>query len=223
MTPRSSHPFARFALAALAPGALWAGPVVAQSQAPPGAPASPAPSPRSSGSAPSSSPASSSSSAPMPPIPMLAPLDGPRAVPDTPLASDETPVEHVTFDVAVARALARNPTVGEAVEEVRRFHALMEQVRAASLPTLNGYGTYTRLDHDRVSNGVTVLPAGGLNLNVTLDVPLLYPRGWLTWSEASDQVAVARASEQDVRRTVAVSTARAYLAILTQRRLLETA
>src|SRR5450432_1470738 len=153
MTLRSPHPFARFALAVLA---LPGGlwPGAALAQ--------------------SQTP---------PPIPMLAPLDGPRAAPDAPLASDETPVEHVTFDVAVARALARNPTVGEALEEVRRFHALMEQVRAASLPTLNGYGTYTRLDHDRVSNGVTVVPSGGLNLNVTLDAPLLYPRGWLTWSE----------------------------------------
>jgi outer membrane protein TolC len=154
---------------------------------------------------------------------MLAPLDGPRPPPDTPLASDETAVEHVTFDAAVARALARNPTMVEAVEEVHRFHALMEQVRSKSLPTLYGYATYTRVDHDRVSSGVVVLPVGSVNANITLNAPLLYPRGWLTWSEASDEVDVARANEKDVRRTVAVATARAYLAILTQRRLLATA
>ena len=153
----------------------------------------------------------------------LPPLEGPRAAPDTTLGSDDANVEHVTFDVAVARALARNPTAQEAVEEVHRFHAIMEQVRASSLPTLYGYGTYTRIDHDRLENGAIVTPIGALNVNVTLNAPLLYPRGWLTTSEAGDEVDVARANEKDVRRTVAVSTARAYLAILTQRKLLDTA
>jgi outer membrane protein TolC len=129
----------------------------------------------------------------------------------------------VTFDQAVARALARNPTIGQAVQEVRRYHALMEQVRANSLPTLIGTATYTRLDDDRGSNGIVFVPRGQLNMDATLTVPLIYPRGWLTWSEAGDLVDVQRANEKDVRRTVAVSTAQAYIAILTQRRLLETA
>jgi outer membrane protein len=157
------------------------------------------------------------------PPPSLPPLEGPRPPAEEVPAGDAAGAPRVTFDDAIARALARNPSVGEAVEEVRRFHALMEQVRANSLPTLNGYATYTRLDHDRVTGVVVALPAGGLNMNVTLNAPLLYPRAWLTWSEASDEVDVARANEKDVRRTVAVGAGRAYLAILTQRRLLETA
>jgi outer membrane protein TolC len=189
------------------PGSLWLPhEALAQSQPAAAPPAQPAP----------------AASSPPPPA-ALAPLDAPRPPSPTILASDETPVEHVTFDAAVARALARNPTAREAVEEVRRFHALMEEVRATSMPTLYGYATYTRLDHDRISGGTVAIPVGGLNVNATLDAPLLYPRGWLSWSEASDQVDVARANEKDVRRTVAVSTGRAYLAILTQRRLLETA
>jgi outer membrane protein TolC len=158
-----------------------------------------------------------------PPASALPPLEGPRPPAPTVLASDQTRVESVTFDDAVARALARNPTIGEAVEEVRRYHALMEQVRANSLPTLYGYATYTRVEKDRTTNGAVVVPIGSLNVNATLNVPLLYPRGWLTWSEAGDLVDVARANEKDIRRTIAVSTAHAYLAILTQRRLLETA
>jgi outer membrane protein TolC len=168
-------------------------------------------------------PPAPASSAPAPPVSALPPLEGPRPPAAPVLASDETGVESVTFDDAVARALARNPTIGQAIQEVRRFHALMEQVRANSLPTLIGTANYTRLDHDRVSNGIVFVPGGSLNLEVTLNAPLLYPRGWLTWSEAGDMVAVARANEKDVRRTIAVSTAQAYLAILTQRRLLETA
>jgi outer membrane protein TolC len=43
------------------------------------------------------------------------------------------------------------------------------------------------------------------------------------WGQAGDQVDVAQANEADVRRTIAVSTARAYLTIITEKRLLETA
>src|SRR4051812_37583688 len=56
--------------------------------------------------------------------------------------------ERITFADAVKRALAHNPTARVADEEIRRAHALMEQARAASLPTIVGNGTYTRLDHD---------------------------------------------------------------------------
>jgi outer membrane protein len=153
-----------------------------------------------------------------PPVP-----DAPRPPAQPALVSDETPVERVSFGEAVRRALARNPTARQAFDEVNRNHALMEEVRAASLPTLNGYGTYTRLDHSRVQNGVVVEAVGELNLNVTLNAPLISPKTWVQWGQASDQVDVARANQADVRRTIAVSTARSYLAIITQRRLLATA
>jgi outer membrane protein len=206
MTSRSNHPLARTALSALVlPAALvaWSA-ALAQPAARPTAPSPPAP----------------SSSAPLPSLP---PLEGPRPPAAGALAGDAVGVEQMTFDDAVARALARNPSIGEAVEEVRRYYALMEQVRANSLPTLNGYATYARLDRDQVSAGLVTVPAAQLNLNVTLNAPLLFPRAWLTWSEASDLVDVARANAADVRRTIAVATGRAYLTILTQRSLLETA
>jgi outer membrane protein TolC len=101
------------------------------------------------------------------------------------LVSDQTPVERVSFGEAVRRALARNPTARQAFDEVNRNHALMEEVRAASLPTLNGYGTYTRIDHSRVQNGAVLLAAGELNLNVTLDAPLISPKTWVQWGQAS--------------------------------------
>jgi hypothetical protein len=47
--------------------------------------------------------------------------------------------------------------------------------------------------------------------------------GWALWSQAGDQVDVARLDAADVRRTVAVATARAYLEVIAQKRLLETA
>jgi outer membrane protein TolC len=132
-------------------------------------------------------------------------------------------LEKVTFESSVRRALARNPTALQARAEVDRFHALMEQARAGSLPTLNGVGTYTQLDADRVSGGVVVQPGSALNLNATLTAPLVYPRAWVLWGQAGDQIDVARAKEADVRRTIAIATARAYLIIITQKRLVVTA
>jgi outer membrane protein TolC len=136
---------------------------------------------------------------------------------------DDAGLEKVTFDSSVRRALSRNPTALQAREEIERAHALMEETRADSLPVLNGVGTYTRLDGDRVVGGAIVQPAGSLNANATLSAPLVYPRGWVRWGQASEQIDVARAKAADVRRTVAVATARAYLTIITQKRLVETA
>ncbi len=129
----------------------------------------------------------------------------------------------MTFDVAVKRALDRNPTAKIADAEIQRARALMQEDRASSLPTLNAIGTYTKLDHERLSNGVVALPGSSLNANVTLTAPLIYPRGWVQWSQAGDQIDVARANAADVRRTLAVTTARAYITVLTQKRLRETA
>jgi len=148
--------------------------------------------------------------------------DVPRPAP-IPAGGGEQALPRVTFDAAVKQALDRNPTAKIADDEIRVARALMEQIRTSSLPTLAGIGTYTKLDHDRLSGGVVALPGSSLNANVTLTAPLLYPKGWIQWSQAGDQIDVARANAADVRRTLAVTTARAYLTILTQKRLLESA
>jgi outer membrane protein len=144
------------------------------------------------------------------------------------LGQDGPQLEKVTFNAAVKRALDRNPTSLQAAEEIRRYHALMEEVRASSLPTLNGIGTYTHLDGNRTALGPTgqpevAVPQNGVNLSLVLSAPLVNPRGWVQWGQAADQIDVARANAADIRRTLAVTTARAYLAIITQKRLLETA
>jgi outer membrane protein TolC len=157
-------------------------------------------------------------------------VDVPRPPAVPALGRDGPQVEQVTFDGAVKRALDRNPTARQAAEEIRRYHALMEEVRAASLPTLYGTGTYTHLENNRIEPSPivggpssVVLPQNSLNLAATVNVPLIYPHGWVQWKQAEDLVDVARANAADVRRTLGVTTARAYLAIITQKRLLETA
>jgi outer membrane protein TolC len=129
----------------------------------------------------------------------------------------------MTLATAVQRALARNPSALQADQEIQRSRALMEQVRSSSLPTLNGIGAYTRLDKDRVSNGTILAAGSSVALNATLRAPLVSPQGWVRWGQAVDQIDVSRANAADVRRSIAIATARAYLAVIAQKRLLETA
>ena len=48
------------------------------------------------------------------------------------------PVERVTFQDAVKRALERHPTVGQAVQAIRRAQALLDQSRAVFQPLVTG-------------------------------------------------------------------------------------
>jgi outer membrane protein TolC len=167
--------------------------------------------------------AGSAAAQPAAPVVPTPAVDVPRPPAVPALGRDGPQVERVTFEGAVKRALDRNPTARQAAEEIRRYHALMEEVRASSLPTLEGVGTYTHLDGARIASGVVAYPQDGINAAATLNAPLVNPRGWVQWGQAKDQVDVARANAADVRRTLAVTTARAYLDIIAQKRLLETA
>ncbi|MGA7122840.1 MAG: TolC family protein [Polyangiaceae bacterium] len=132
----------------------------------------------------------------------------------------EEPVR-MTMTEAVRRATEHNPTLLVAREEINRARALVEEVRAQSLPTLYGTGTYLRLDRDRVFEGFVTEPKGQVNLEATLSVPLVNPRAWAQWAHARNDVDVSKAAAMDTRRTVAVATGHAYLAVFAQKRLLE--
>lgn len=136
-------------------------------------------------------------------------------------------IERVSLQDAVRRALARNPTALSAQAEVRRLIGAMEQARAASLPTLAVTGSYTRLDADRVL-GVgdmqrLVAGANQVTGNITVAMPLLAPGRWAQWLHANDNVRVGRIAQRDVQRQVAVATARAYLLVLAQTRMVDVA
>lgn len=143
----------------------------------------------------------------------------------SPVAAADTPrgaaPERLTLEDAVQRAVARNPNAAVAAEEVRRADALVREARASSFPTLTGNAVYTRLDGERQLAGRVVAGANQLNANLNLTVPLIVPQRWMTWSHASDNANLTRANTADVRRQVAVATARAYLTALSQRRIVE--
>ena len=129
----------------------------------------------------------------------------------------------IGLNAAVSNALARNPTAIVALAEIRRAEAIVLETRSSALPTLFGVGTFTQLDGARIYNGVVEVPQSTLNATAALTVPLVVPKPWAQWSQSKDAVTVARASADDVRRTLAVAVARAYLAIVAQKRVIDAA
>ncbi len=124
--------------------------------------------------------------------------------------------ERITFEEAIKRALARNPTIAVALTEIARADALVQQAHAGWYPTIVGNGSYTRLDHDRPR----VNPVDDKNEwygNVTLTVPLVAAQGWTATSQAKDARRVAELSATDTRRLVAQATGDAFLAVIAQR------
>jgi outer membrane protein TolC len=146
---------------------------------------------------------------------------------DTP--SRLPPANVMSFEEAVKKAVKRNPTVQVAVEEIERAQALVLEARAAALPQLAANAAYTRIEGDRRGlsvngmPGVLIVPADQVNASLSLLVPIIATRSWVQWSHAKENVEVSRANAEDVRRQLAFTTARTYLSILTQHRVVEVA
>jgi outer membrane protein TolC len=132
-----------------------------------------------------------------------------------------TPASRVTLQDAIARALAKNPTYATALIEIRRAEALVRESKAAWLPTLYGNGGFTHLDGNRVDQGVVVVSQNELAANLTLTVPLVMTRQWLTTEESRMNADATAATSADVRRTVAYATGQAYLAVYAQKFVIE--
>jgi outer membrane protein len=145
---------------------------------------------------------------PLPPLPRLDPI-APEA---------EQGYEKIPLTEAVRRALVRNPAATIAMQEIKRAEALLVESRAASLPSLTANATLLRLDSDRAIPGRVVAPKDQQSANIVLSVPVIAPQRWMQWSQASANRDIAQASSEDVRRSLAVAVARAYLSVVAQRR-----
>jgi outer membrane protein TolC len=145
------------------------------------------------------------------------------------VARADTDIPVLSFDDAVARTLAKNPTALIAEQETKRAVALVEQVRSASLPTLAGTAGGTFLDAVRTEppsvpvsqGGVVAEPQNQVVLGATLTVPLVIPAAWVKWAHSRDNVGVAKKSEADVRRQLAVAVGKTYLSLVAQHRVVE--
>jgi outer membrane protein TolC len=124
----------------------------------------------------------------------------------------------VTFDEAIARALARNPTVARAATAIARADALLAQARAVTLPNVSARFTNVTLDRGVSFDENDVVPQNQFTFAATASMPVLAPAAWARRAQARDQVEVATAGTAEVRQQVAVATAQAYLAVIAARR-----
>ncbi|HVP61016.1 MAG TPA: TolC family protein [Myxococcaceae bacterium] len=162
--------------------------------------------------------------------PLLSVDAGARSATSTSPDAVRPVARQISFREAVAEAIERNPSARVAVEDIRRVGGIMEEIRAASLPTLSVNATYTRLNKDRTfqtsgsdggTENVVVASKDSVNVNGVLSIPIIAPQAWSNWTRAADQLDTSRASARDVQRTVAITTARAYLTIFAQKRQVE--
>jgi outer membrane protein len=136
-------------------------------------------------------------------------------------AAAQPPMERLTFDEAIRRAITSHPTVERAAADILRAQAILQQVGSASLPTAAASATSTTIGPVPEFAGETIVPRTQVNANVALAVPLFAPVRWAERAQARDNVAVAERGAEDVRRQIAVAAAEAYLAIIATRRVLD--
>ena len=130
------------------------------------------------------------------------------------------PVETLEFDQAIARALAKNPSIAEATTAIARAEALVAQSRALTLPSVSASLRSISLDGARGFEGSTTQPQS----QVFLGGNVFYKTGnWYGVNQARDQVEVATRSVAEVRQQVAIGAASAYLAIIAARRQVDVA
>ncbi len=132
----------------------------------------------------------------------------------TPAFAQVTPIESVTLDQAVERALKANPTVGQAAQGILRAEALLQQARSATLPKAFASFTGVLNSSERRFDDVITSPLSQGTLSGNLAMPFLAATRWAERTQARDQVEVANLSAADVRTDIAVSTGQAYLAII---------
>lgn len=142
-------------------------------------------------------------------------------VEETTRPAPATLATRITLHEALERALAKNPTYATALLEVRRAEAVVHETRAAWMPTLYGNASFTHLDGSRVEAGSVILSQNELAANLTLTVPLVVTRQWLTTAESRLSATAVEAMSADARRTVAYATGQAYLAVYAQKFVIE--
>jgi outer membrane protein TolC len=141
----------------------------------------------------------------------------------TPAAAAQAPitgpvVESVTLDQAVERAIARNPTVAQAVADILRAEAILRQTRSFSLPSLNADVTSVTIAPVPAFEDDRIIPRTQVTSGLSLNVPLIAPVEWAQRNQAQDQVRVAEQNVVEVKRQIALATAEAYLQVLALKR-----
>lgn len=136
-------------------------------------------------------------------------------------AAQELPLERITFDEAIQRAVTNNPSVEQAAAGILRAEGLLQQVRSLSLPFADATLTATTIGPVQEFAGESINPRTQLRTAFGVSMPLLAATRWAQRAQAGDRIVVAQRGAEDVRREIAVAAAEAYLAVITQHRVLE--
>lgn len=135
----------------------------------------------------------------------------------------QTPVivERVTFQQAIDRAIANNPSTAVAAAGILRAEGLLAQARSATLLQVTGNVTTTTLNKGVEFQDTTVVPRSQVTVSVNVDQPIVAAAAWARRAQAKDNVQIAELSAAETRRQIALATADAYLSILARLRVLE--
>jgi outer membrane protein TolC len=139
-----------------------------------------------------------------------------------PAAAQAPPVlERVTFQQAIDRAIANNPSSAIAAAGILRAEGLLSQARSATLLQVVGSVTTTTLNQGVSFEGTTVTPRHQVSGSLTIDMPIVAAANWARRAQAANDRDVAALSAVETRRQIALATADAYLSVIAQRRILE--
>jgi outer membrane protein len=130
-------------------------------------------------------------------------------------------VERLTFDEAVRRAIANNPTVQQAAADILQAEAVALQVRSQSFPTIAAAVATNVIDPITRFSGSAISPRTQAVTTADMFFPLVVPARWAEWSHANDQVVVSQRGADDARRQIGMATGEAYLAIIAAQQVLE--
>jgi outer membrane protein TolC len=133
-------------------------------------------------------------------------------------AQTTPPVESVTLEQAVERALKNNPTVAQAAQGILRAEALLQQARAVTLPQVNANFIALLNSTERRFDDVVTSPRTQGTFSASASMPVLAASAWAARNQARDQVEVANLSTADTRTNIAVATGQAYLGIIAAKR-----
>ena len=137
------------------------------------------------------------------------------------LAQTPPPMEVLTLEQAVERAIKNNPTVAQASQEILRAESLLQQARAATLPYINARLSSLVNSTERRFDDVVTSPRTQATMSAELGMPVLAASKWAATAQARDQLEIANLSTADERTGMAVATAQAYLASIALKREVE--
>ena len=136
-------------------------------------------------------------------------------------AQTPPPMEVVTLEQAVERAIKNNPTVAQPAEGILRAEGLLQQARSAAMPFVTANIVGIQNSTERRFDDVITSPRTQGTLSGQFGVPILAASRWAAATQARDQVGIAVLSTAEERTNIAVATAQAYLAIIAQKRQVE--